>query len=73
MAYSTTSTTASYSLFSVSPSSSNAFAIFSMNARSHREYSYISPYYELVRDGSHQSESSIKSGNRVFGRTFGGI
>lgn len=73
MAYTTTSTTASYNFFPVSPSSPNAFAVFSITAQSPREHGYISPYYELVHGNTRQSESPIKSRKSVFSRIFGGI
>lgn len=70
MAY---TTTVSYTLFSVSPPSPNAFAVFSMTTQSPREHGYISPYYEVIRTNTRQSESSVKSRKSVFGRIFGGI
>jgi hypothetical protein len=72
MAYATTSTPASYNFF-VSPSSPNAFAIFSLTAQSPRENAYTSQYYELIRSNSRQSESSTKSKKSFFGKILGAL
>lgn len=73
MPYTTSSATVSYNFFPTSPSSPNAFAIFSMTAQSPREDGYISPYYELFRGSSRQSETSTKSRKSLFGRILGSI
>lgn len=67
MAYNSSSASISYNFLPTSPSSPNAFAIFSMTAQSPREHGYTSPYYELFR-GNSQSESSTKSKKSLFGR-----
>lgn len=72
MAYTTTSAPASYNFFSA-PSSPNAFALFSMTAQSPRENGYTSPYYELIRSNSRQSESSTKSKKTFFGKILGAL
>jgi hypothetical protein len=73
MAYTTASTSASYNFLPASPSSPNAFALFSMTAQSPRENGYSSPYYELVRGNSRQSEGSAKSKKSLFGKIFGAL
>lgn len=72
MAYTTTSASVSYNFFPTSPSP-NAFALFSVIPRSPRENGYTSPYYELVRGNSRQSQSSTESKKSLFGRIFGAI
>lgn len=71
MAY--TTTPASYNFFSTTPSSPNAFALFSVTAQSPRENGYTSPYYELIRSNSRQSESSNKSKKSLFGKILGAL
>ena len=73
MAYTTTSATASYNFLPASPSSPNAFALFSMTAQSSRENGYTSPYYELIRGNSRQSESSTKSKKSLFSKILGAL
>ena len=68
MAYPTTSAAASNNFFSASISSPNALALFSMTTQSPRENGYSSPYYELIRSNSRQSESSTKSKKSLFGK-----
>ena len=72
MAYTTTFVPASHNFF-VTPSSPNAFALFSMTTQSPRENAYISPYYELIRTDSRQSESSTKSKKSFFGKLLGAL
>ena len=73
MAYTTASASISYNFFPASPSSPNAFSLFSMTAQSPRENGYTSPYYEFVRSNSHQSESSTKSKKSLLGRILGAL
>lgn len=72
MTYTATSASVSYNFLPASPSSPNAFALFSMTAQSPREHGYTSPYYELFR-GNSQSGSSTKSKKSLFGRILGAI
>jgi len=69
MAYTTISSSSSYNF----PTSPNAFALFSMTAQSPRENGYTSPYYELIRRNSRQSDSSTKSKKSLFGKIFGAL
>lgn len=73
MAYNTTSAPASYGFFPASPSSPNAFALFSMTAQSPRENGYTSPYYELICSHGRQSKSSTKSKKSLFGKILGAL
>lgn len=73
MPYTTTPASASYNFLPASPSSPNAFAFFSMTAQSPRENGYTSPYYELIRGNSRQSESSTKSKKSLFGKILGAL
>ena len=72
MAYTTTSASVSYNFFPASPSSPNAFALFSMTTQSPRGHGYTSPYYELLR-GNSRGESSTKSKKSLFSRILGAI
>ena len=71
MAYTTTTASASFNFLPASPFPPNAFALFSMTIQSPRENGYTSPYYELIRGNSHQSESSPKSKKSLFGKILG--
>lgn len=73
MPYTTTPASASYNFLPASPSSPNAFAFFSMTVQSPRENGYTSPYYELIRGNSRQSESSTKSKKSLFGKILGAL
>jgi hypothetical protein len=44
-----------------------------MTAQSPRENGYTSPYYELIRGNSRQSETSTKSKKSLFGKLLGAL
>jgi len=73
MAYGTALASVSCDLFFASPSSPIALALFSVIAQSPRENDNTTPYHELIRGNSCQSESFTRFKNRLFGKIFSAL